>query len=289
MRLGRLVIAASPASSVVDPDAPGVVRWDFADGRAMILAQTVGEECRIWVHRLATYSFPLQRPAGAFECVAAPLPEVESGAVIDGYYRVVLPMLLQAYGFESMHGTAVLAAESWRADAFTLHARPEVGKSTLAAALARLGYRTVADDALIIEVGEPETVRPALRPIPFELRLRDAAAQALGEPAHMRVPDPGVVDEIGTLPLAGCVLIERKGEGDPVSFSRLAQVDAFKRLLEHCYAFDPFRKERTAAMTRAYMRLARDVPVAVFSYPSGLERLPEVAQALAGHLSGGEW
>ncbi len=264
----------------LDPEDPTVIRWDFDDGRPMILARSAGEVCFVWVHKLATYSFPLHRPAAGIECVAAPLSGIERSAVIDGYYRVVLPMVLQSYGLESMHGTAL--TRDGQLQVFTLHARAKTGKTTLTLALAANGHRIVGDDALIVDAGGG--AQPCLRPIPFVPRLRESTAELFALPVRQGLDDPGDIDEVGALPLAGCVIIEREGDG-PATFTRLAPNDAFKRLFEHCYAFDPFRKERTSVMLKAYMQLARAVPVAVFRYPSGLGRLQGVAENLAGHLA----
>ncbi len=309
MRLRRLIIADLPDAPPLDPDEEGAVRWDYENGKAMILAQVVGEWCWLWIHNMATFRFPLQLPPDGIECVAAPHPNVAERSIVDGYYRMVVPMLLQVYGLESMHGTAVVptaaaaaiagastaaagaAGSSSSARAYTLHAYSTTGKSTLTLALAQRGYQVVADDALILDPEGAGLVpaRPALQPIPFAMRLREPSAELFGRPVREKIADPGDLGEddlSAPLPLAGFVLIERVEDG-PVVFTRLAPQEGFKRLLDHCYTFDPFRKERTGRMMKAYLKLAREVPVVAFRYPSGLDKLPAVADELARHLETG--
>ncbi len=291
MRLKRLRIVDLPAAELPDlhPDSDGAITWDFENGEPMFIARTVGDWGWIWIYHMATYRFPLKAPPEGVDCVAVPHPGVEAATIIDGYYRMVLPVVLQLYGLESMHGTAVVPPGG--GGVYTLHAYSKTGKSTLTLALEQRGLRVVADDALILD---PEGVglspaRPALRPIPFTMRLRSASAKLFGLPVRDKIPDPGELGEDDLsppLPLAGFVLIERVDDG-ATNLARLAPHVGFKRLLNHCYTFDAFKMERTGAMMKSYLRFAREVPVAVFRYPSGLEKLPAVADELASHLTTG--
>lgn len=296
MRLNRLVITDLADVPVFDAenDDEGVC-WEYPNGKPMIIAKEVGDAGWIWISSMASFRFPLKADSREVECVAVPHPGAKERSIIDGYYRMVLPMILQSYGLESMHGTAV--APPAGADgvggpcAYTLHAFSTMGKTTLTQALAERGFAVLADDALILD---PEgdglkPARPALQPIPFAMRMREPTAELFGMPVRDKVPDPGDLgarDLLTPLPLAGCVLIERFDDG-PVVLTRMAQHEAFKRLLDHCYTFDPFRKERTGQMMKAYLKLAREVPVVTFRYPSGLDRLAEVADRLADHLAMG--
>lgn len=290
LRLKRLTIAEIPDHPSLDPDEEGAIRWDFENGAPMIVAKIEGDWCWLWVHRMATFRFALTPPSAGVECVASPHPGVAERSIVDGYYRIVLPMLLQVYGLESMHGTAVVPQGG--ATAYTLHAFSTMGKSTLTLALAQRGYQIVADDALILDPDGAglEPGKPALRPIPFVMRMREPSAELFGLPVRDKIADPGDLSEEdlpAPLPLAGCVLIERVEGATGVTIARLAPNDAFKRLLDHCYTFDPFRKERTGQMMKAYLKLAREVPVVTFRYPSGLDKLAAVADELAGHLATG--
>lgn len=297
MRLKRLQIAELPDVPVLDPDDEGGVCWEYPNGKPMVVAKAIGEWCWVWVSSMATFRFPLVSPDLDVSCVAVPHPRAKTTTIVDGYYRMVMPMILQVYGLESMHGTAVTpppAAAAGDAGAYTFHAFSTGGKTTLTRALVERGFTIHADDALIIDAfgARLATPRPALQPIPFALRLREPSAELFGLPVRQKIEDPGELDEDdlpAALPLAGMVLIERV-EGDDVGGTELTLLSpnaAFKRLLDHCYTFDPFRKERTARMMKAYLKLAREVPVVHFRYPSGLDRLPEVASALAARLVAG--
>lgn len=296
MRLNRLVITDLADVPVFDHenDEDGVC-WEYENGKPMIIAKAVGDSGWIWISSMASFRFPLRAGSREVECVAVPHRGVKERSIIDGYYRMVVPMILQVYGLESMHGTAVTppvtADEAGGRRAYTLHAFSTMGKTTLTQALAERGFEVLADDALILDADGVglNPPRPALQPIPFAMRMREPSAELFGMPVRDKVADPGDLGEgdlLTPLPLAGCVLIERVDDG-PVALTRLAPNEAFKRLLDHCYTFDPFRKERTGQMMKAYLKLAREVPVVVFRYPSGLDKLAAVADALAGHLESG--
>lgn len=297
MRLNRLQIVELPDVPVLDPDDEGGVCWERENGKPMIVAKAIDEWCWVWISSMATFRFPLSSPGLDVECVAVPHPRAKTASIVDGYYRMVMPMILQVYGLESMHGTAVTppaAAVGAEAGAYTFHAYSTGGKTTLTRALVERGFEIHADDALIIDPygAGLASSRPALQPIPFALRLREPSAELFGLPVRQKIADPGALEQDdlpAPLPLAGMVLIERV-EGEDVSgteLTLLAPNAAFKRLLDHCYTFDPFRKERTARMMKAYLKLAREVPVVRFRYPTGLEKLPEVVAALAARLTAG--
>lgn len=300
MVLHQLSFAEGPPPRL-SPDDPDATVWPGPEG-PLAVAQRVGEWCHVALAGLASYSFPVVSEDRSVRCVARPQAGVEAGLVVDAYYRTVVPLALQVYGLESMHGAAVDRGGR----ALVLCGASGTGKSTLARALAARGAAVLADDGLVVEViGGPEPAA-LLHPLPFALMLREPSAAHFGERARARAPvgadeagagaassgpasagadgagprGAGPAETAPPVPLAAVVLLERVAAGGP-RLSRLEPAEAFTGLLAHAYSFSLAGKGRNRRMVAAYLDLAKAVPVHRLRYPSGLERLEEVARLLA--------
>src|SRR5690606_39442961 len=108
-------------------DAPGASVWGRDEDKPEIIANRVGEWC--WFRRdgLAPYRCPPASPDLTVTCVAEPFEGRAASTVVDAYYRSVVPLALQVYGLESMHGTAV----ETRAGAVALCGHSHAGTTTL--------------------------------------------------------------------------------------------------------------------------------------------------------------
>src|SRR5262245_25577206 len=197
-----LKIASRPADGrSVPTTAARVQEWRDRDGQ--LCAIGYAEEGRGWLKwpGLATFAFT----DSAAEVVAIPhAPHLTTGQLLDDkqrlaiediFHRTATPIILQAFGCEALHASAVLIDR--RVVGFC--GLSESGKSTLAYAINRLGHPHLADDALLLEFAETrEPGGPLVKLLPFSPRLRPAARhffsmsqQSLVENAH---------DFIGTAP-----------------------------------------------------------------------------------------
>jgi hypothetical protein len=242
-----------------------------------VIAKRVGEWCWFRIERVATYRFPIESPDLSVSCVAEPDVGSSLKTIVDSYYRTVVPLALQVYGLEAMHGTAVETATG----AVALCGRTHAGKTTLTYALSRRGNRLLADDGLVIDASTA-TRRVALQPIPFALMIREATAEHFGTPVREYVTvDDGVsrVDTVPSVPLTAVVLLDRVENGE-LAVHALSKSEAYMSLLNHCYVFSLEDVGRKARMMSAYARFANTVPVFRLTYPDGLERVDEAAAAV---------
>jgi hypothetical protein len=147
------------------------------------------------------------------------------------------------------------------------------GKSTLAAALGRLGEQVWSDDITLLTGG----ALPGVRPLSRALRVRPDAARLLGiatgdETARIApaAPPPG-----WHLPVA-CVRL-RFCAGAPMEWARPAATDAMVALMECTFGFAAAPARRLPHL----VALISHVPVFTFTYGSAPL---EGARALRAHL-----
>jgi hypothetical protein len=206
----------------------------------------------------------------------------------------VLSYWFELRGLPTLHGSAV--SVKGRAAAFL--SRRGGGKTGLAAAMVRAGCPLLADDLVVLEEGGKRwEVRPAIP----EMRMwPDEAAhfidfpgdlprvQADSEKRRVAVGDGGdggfgaFLDASAPL---GCIyLAARKEEtGGGIEIQPVARAEALVELVRHSFSprlveaagLQPARLDRLA-------RLVRSVPVRRLVYPSGFERLPEIAEIVVG-------
>jgi hypothetical protein len=170
------------------------------------------------------------------------------------------------------------------------------GKSGLAAAMVQAGCPLLADDMVVLE--ERDEVRWEVRPAYPEMRMwPDEASHFVGPPEELpRVQADSekrrvVVGDGGfgtfldaSAPLACIYLASRREEtGGVVEIQPVPRSEALIELVRHSFSprlveaagLQPARLDRLA-------RLVRSVPVRRLVYPSGFDRLPEVAEILMG-------
>ena len=80
-------------------------------------------------------------------------------------------------------------------------------------------------------------------------------------------------------PSAVCVL-ERAGVGHPVEMTRHPPGEAVDALLHHAYEFLPGPAERKRLMVQRYLEVCAQIPVFRVGFPPGLQRLPELLDAI---------
>jgi hypothetical protein len=256
----RLRVASDDAvtPAVPAPDEPGVEVWRHTDGT--VIAFGGSREREHWMQLLNVGLFVFGEEAD----VVTVFPDADAGpeTVEDGFRRAVLPMALQVLGRDVLHASAVLG----RSGVIAFCAVSETGKSTVAYALGRRGYRLWADDALAFRIDEAAVTAV---PLAFTLRLRPATSEFYGVDGDASLVEPAAAERL----TAVCVL-ERSEEGDDgAPVARLAGADAFSAVLPHAYCFSLADDARKARMTSSYLELVDRVPVFRVQVRSGLEHL----------------
>jgi hypothetical protein len=189
---------------------------------------------------------------------------VSSGVVEDTFRRVVRPLAVQVRGDEVLHASAALSPTG----VVAFCGVSGIGKSTLAYAMSLHGFRTFADDALVVN---NSAAGVSVTPLPFLLSLRDPAATFLG--ARPGLHEPGPLPDYASL-LTLCVL-ERAPVETP-SVVRLSPAEAFTAVLQHAYCFTLAERQRTHAMVDAYLNLVSRVPVLRLRFSLSLPSLPSL-------------
>jgi hypothetical protein len=203
----------------------------------------------------------------------------------------VLSYWFERRGLPTLHASAV--ARDGHAISFV--SRHGGGKSGLAAAMVRAGCALVTDDLLVLENRED---RWEARPSYPEMRMwPDEATHFVGSyTALPLVQSDSEKRRVGvgaggfgsfqeaSVPLACIYLASRRpGTDGGIEIQPVSRSEALIELVRHSFSprlveaagLQPSRLDRLA-------RLVRQVPVRRLSYPSGFERLPEVAEALFG-------
>jgi hypothetical protein len=255
--------AATPVVSA--PGEPGVEVWRHTDGT--VIAYGGSRDREHWMQLLNVGLFVFGEEAD----VVTAFPEVDASAetVEDGFRRAVLPMALQVLGRDVLHASAVLG----RPGVIAFCAVSETGKSTVAYALGRRGYRLWADDALAFRIDDGAVTAV---PLAFTLRLRPATSEFYGVDGDASLVEPTAAERLSAV----CVL-ERSSVGDDAApVERLLGADAFSAVLPHAYCFSLADEARKARMTSSYLELVDRVPVFLVRIRSGLEHLQPLLDRL---------
>ena len=204
---------------------------------------------------------------------------------------------LERRGSLAMHASAVARGE--RGIAFL--GENGAGKSTLAAALLEDGFDLLTDNLLAVNV---EARRSLVYPGPPQLRFWPEQATRLF-PTGSVLPDPASGEEKARVPLEdprrwamtalddGVVLRriylpERRPAGHPERSIRITPVGPMEALIELVrHSFAARAVEAAGLQPRRMARLTallRSVPVRRIVYPSGLDNLPDVRDAILADL-----
>lgn len=239
---------------------------------------------------------------------AFPDPHVSHDAMASTFLRTVLPMAMQALGYEALHASAIVHPTR---GVIVLAGRSLEGKSTLALGLttqstqavrsdrspnSRLPFRQWADDGVVwrIDASGTGSVATAV-PLPFKPRLRAASTGMIREcllsgavpPPRSTAPNPASAARRDT-PVGAICLLERSetmSPGEPAAtLTPLREAEAFSSVLAHAYELDPFDADRRVTMLRAYLELVAVVPVFTLRFRSGGAHLANVLDAIAHDL-----
>lgn len=193
-------------------------------------------------------------------------------------------------GVPALHAAAV----AMDGQALGLLATNKGGKSSLAAALMQAGHPLLTDDILMVDATGPVVMGrpsyPQMRMWPDQARhfLGPSVAEALPQVVPHLPKRRVVVGEGGfgrfrtqAAPIAHLVVPERRGPATEIDIQPLAPSAALIEVLRH--SFLPNTVARLGLSPRrlpVLSALARQVRVARLVYPTGVEHLPRVAEAL---------
>lgn len=257
----KIVPAGTPPPINPGPDDPGVSVWRDHDGTIAAFGGSTGDR-RHWMELPGVGSFEF---GAGDEVVAHPRNGAGTALVEDAFRRTVLPMALQALGREVLHASGVVGPRG----VVALCAVSETGKSTLAYGLSLRGYPLWGDDAVALELSDGDVTAV---PLDFRLSLRPDSVEFFGGASYEERA------EERPAALATICILERCE--DEVAIDRLAAADAFPVVLAHGYCFELEERERKRRMMETYLELVQRVDVARVRFPSGLDRLPRVLDAI---------
>ncbi len=220
-------------------------------------------------------------------------PRTEDLRTVEAFLlQVAMSFWLETIGHPVLHASCIAAGDG--AAAFL--AFSGTGKSTLAAAFLTNGYRLISDDSLPLEITDRGVLawpcHPRIKMEPEQARL------FLEEISHLP-PVNDLSDKIGvpvretwsgsfgTSPekLLSCYLPEHRTQQQDVIVEPVKGAEAVMELVRHSLvprlaAGAGMQKRRFQLLTR----VARQVQVCRLIYPSGLEALRDVREAVIGHL-----
>jgi hypothetical protein len=189
-------------------------------------------------------------------------------------------------GLTPIHASAV--AHDGRVFAFT--GPSAAGKSTLIAALGRLGLPMFCDDTLVLDLSDPDRI--ICLPGHKRLKLTPAAIELTGAKPEERVAQdldkyyatPPAGDVAMPLPLAELLFLER---GSPARIEPLSGSERFVRSHDEHYTAELFAAARQFDRTEQFehrARLARQIPMARFVRPWDAGRFGQSVALAAQHI-----
>lgn len=215
--------------------------------------------------------------AGLFRCASDALAVQTWGA--DGvdraevsrlFRREVEPLMLQARGWEALHGSAVAGARG----AVAFCGTSGSGKSTMAYALSRRGRRHLADDHLVLSVDDD---RVHLCPRSFEASLRPLSAMHFGSP-NISAREDHAEEPVR---LSALVLLSQSVSlPSDYAIDQVEPAAAFAEVLPHAHCFDPADPVETARLTDHYLTLCDIVPVYRVLYRPSFDRIEPLLDAV---------
>ena len=200
-----------------------------------------------------------------------PEPGVSVERIEDLYRRSVLPLVLQAFGRETLHASAVTGSRG----VLAFCGRRGAGKSTVAYGLRRRGFEQHADDTLVLTIASNEVTT---LPLPFSPRLRPASADFFENAAQkhsLSTCEPPAAE-----PLAAVFILRPSEQAGPLTISALAPTEAFQAALAHAHCFDTEDPAGRRRLLQNYLEIAACVPMFDVPYQPGLERFDALLDAL---------
>jgi hypothetical protein len=267
-----LTIHEGAEAEFPDPAVAPVRTWQDVTGAVCAVGYVYGGAH--WIRWPGTATFRIDA-TGHID--AFPDARGDTSRVRDLCRRTVIPLALQALGYETLHASAVRLPSGL----IGLCGDRQAGKSTLAYSLAKRGYRQHADDMLVLDVRRDEV---HAIPLPFDVRLRPEACVFWGfsprrsDSATIASIEPPAAGRTATS-LAALFVLRRIERGEPVA-ARLPSAAAWTALLANGYWFDPTDEAQRGRLVRHYLDITALIPVYELRFAPGLERLDAVLDCI---------
>jgi len=205
----------------------------------------------------------------------------------------ILGFILRLRGTVCLHGSVVGLGDR----AIGVLGPKEAGKSTFAAAWARLGRPVLADDILaLVEADglfQAESAYPRLRLWPDSVAALFGTPDALPaisegwDKKHLDLTAEHYQFGVSRRPLAAIyVLSERTSECEGPRIGEIQGAEALKTLIANTYAIRMFDKEMRKYEFGLLSRLAARVPIRSLTPWADLARLPELCNMVVGDVEG---
>lgn len=254
----RVATDQAPSTTSLQERAP------WLDGSGAICARVFRGRGARWIDWPDFGLFAI--PTTGFETRVWPVSNADN---VSAFFRRRLqPLILQLYGYQSLHASAVLSS----AGAVAFAGLSGMGKSTLACALRDLEFTQIADDAVVVDA----------RSRPVEVRLLPFAPQLRGDADGLDALRDEHAPLVATAPLALIVVLNQDAAADRATFQRLEGPAACVALMAHAHVFDP--SDGMDRFVAEYAALANDVPVFRLTYRPDFSALPRLAQAVRDHI-----
>ncbi len=258
---GRLAVRRTDANPL---EADGeLTAWSEIEGRTFAVAQRPGGELLVACSATGAWSADPDRGL----VTALPQPGAPATSIEHRLVSVIIPLLLAEQGDLVIHASAV----DTDAGAVLFAGPSGRGKSTTVAALARAGLPTLAEDGLVVEVGDGEPRAWA--------GARGIRLKGPGEAAGTAGPDyPAGLARTSEAPAEGrpvAAVLALAPRGDELSVEALSPGEAAAALGSSL--FHRGGPEGLRPAFRSLARLLEAAPAYLCSLPDDLGALADAA------------
>lgn len=248
--------------------------WRDDEGRVFARALSSSSLRSIEWTGVGTFTFDRESPIVSVER----LPGVTWAQALELFSRTLQPLILQSRGFESLHASGVLVSGA----VVALAGFRFSGKSTLAHAMAHLGFAHFADDVVVLGF-EPDGSRATVHAMPFTPRLRPRSRDYF-EQSVVNRQDAGPVPQ--TAPLGAIAILKQDPTLDQEwTLTRIPANDAFRALLQHAHVFDLADEDERRRVVSHYLAVVATTPIYDLVYRPDFSHLPELAAAISDIVS----
>jgi hypothetical protein len=212
-------------------------------------------------------------------------------AVLRAYVLgAAMAFILRQRGALVLHASCVARANTAdsRCGAIAFLGGSGWGKSTLASAFHRQGYRLITDDVMAIDL---ETPIPQVIPSFPEVKLLPDAMAAIGSGvdemrlhslSHKQIQRLEHRFALGPVPLKHLFVLQA---GECNHIHSLPRSKAFPELIQHSRATKSLRDPNFRLQHfHQCSRLAKEVPMAYLERPRSLDQLPQLIEFIESHL-----
>jgi hypothetical protein len=257
--------------SILEGVAPAsgrqVNEWTDQCGKVIARAFSSDDHYRIDWPGVGAFAF---RP-GSRDVLVWPEPDARHEEISDTFDRLLQPVILQALGKQVLHAAAAVGP----CGTIAFCGNAGSGKSTLGFAMRQVGYRQLADDALVLQL---EQDRVSVCPLPFAPRLRPASRLHFGYADQ--ISSPPVHFQPAHLVLSSVFQLQQDDQIERPRLALLPQAQAFSALLAHAHCYDAQDRSHTRRLVDSYIAIVSLVPVFALQYRPDLQRLPELIEII---------